>query len=333
MDFLKEETRRNKKNYDAFIKLFEKYDRIVVFRHIMPDFDALGCQFGLETWLKDNFKTKEIKTAGDNHVEFSGKIFPNVDKVSDKWLSDKPFLAIILDVGDKKRIADPRYEKADYVIRIDHHPSEEHVAKQQIVEPEMSSCAEIISNLLIYGNKKGYMLTAKAARYLYIGMVGDNGRFLYGSTSSYTFNVAAELINTGLNITKIYEEMYTKDMHDLEFVKYVISNYRISDHGVCYYTLTDAQEKQLGITCDEGKENVNFFSNYKGINIWCSISEDVTEPCFRISLRSRNYRVDKVANQFKGGGHEQAAGCQIKDLTELPSLIEALDKVVINGEK
>src|SRR5574344_804889 len=333
MDFLKEETKRNKKTYDAFIKLFAKYDRIVVFRHIMPDFDALGCQFGLETWLKENFKTKEIKTVGDNHVEFSGKIFPNVDKVSDKWLTDKPFLAIILDVGDKKRIADPRYEKADYVIRIDHHPSEEHVAKKQIVEPEMSSCDEIISNLLIYRNKKGYKLSSKAARYLYIGMVGDNGRFLYNSTSPYTFNIAAELINTGLNITKIYEEMYTKDMHDLDFVKYVISNYHISEHGVCYYTLTDAQEKQLGITCDEGKENVNFFSNYQGINIWCSISEDVTEPCFRISLRSRNYRVDKVANQFKGGGHEQAAGCQIKDLTELPSLIEALDDVVINGEK
>lgn len=333
MDFLKSETKRNRTTYNKFLKLIEKYDRIIVFRHIMPDFDALGCQFGLTTWLKENFKDKDIREVGDNHVEFSGRIFPNVDKVTDNYLSEKPFLAIILDVGDKKRVADPRYEKASYIIRIDHHPSEEHLAKLQIVEPEMSSCAEIIANFLIYANSKGYKLSANSARYLYIGMVGDNGRFLYGSTSSFTFNIAAELVNTGINIIKIYEEMYIKDMHDLEFVKYVISNYKISEHGVCYYILTDAQEKELGITCDEGKTNVNFFSNYEGINIWCSISEDVTEPCFRVSLRSRNYHVDKVANKFKGGGHEQASGCQIKDLSELPELIAALDQVIIDEEK
>jgi len=332
MDYLKEEFSRNKSVYGKILKEIIKHDHIVVFRHIMPDFDALGCQFGLETWLKDNFPNKEIRTVGDNHVEFSGKLFPNVNKVTDKYL-DEPFLAIVLDVGDIKRIADPRFQKADCVIKIDHHPFTDNIAQIAITETEKSSCAEIVAGMLIFLTKKKYKLSAKAARYLYIGIVGDNGRFLYNSTSPFTFNVAAELANTGLNLTKIYEEMYTKTIKDLDFIKYVISNYKLSKHGVCYYTLTDKQEKELGITCDEGKMNVNFFSNYEGINIWCSISEDVTEPCYRVSLRSRNYRIDKVANQFKGGGHEQAAGCQIADLTELPKLIEALDKVVINKEK
>jgi len=332
MDFLKEETEKNKKTYNKFLKYFDKYDHIIVFRHIMPDFDALGCQFGLSTWLKENYPNKVIKTIGDNHVEFSGKIFPMVDKVDEEFLKE-PFLAIILDVGDKKRIADPRFKMAKKIIKIDHHPSDEHIAKVQICETEKSSCAEIVANFLLYANKKGHTLSSNAARFLYIGMVGDNGRFLYNSTSPFTFDVAAELVNTGLNITRIYEEMYSKTIKDLDFIKYVISNYQISNHGVCYYTLTDQQEKDLDITCDEGKINVNFFANYEGINIWCSISEDVTEPCFRVSLRSRNYRVDNVAKKFQGGGHEQAAGCQIKDLTELPKLIEALDSVVINEER
>jgi len=333
MDFLKEETNKNKEQYLEILRLIKKYDRIVVFRHIMPDFDALGCQFGFETWLKENFPEKEIRTAGDNHVSFSGTIFAKVNKITDNYLSSAPFLAIICDVGDKKRIADPRFQKADYIIKIDHHPTDERVYDLAITEPDKSSCSEIIGNMFLYFETKGLTLSAKAAKYLYIGMVGDNGRFLFGSTTPFTLQIGAELVNKGINITKLYEEMYTKDIKSLDFIKFIIENYKVTKHGVCYYVLTDQQERDLGITCDEGKELVNFFSNYAGINIWCSISEDTTEPCFRVSFRSRNYRVDKVAKEFKGGGHEQASGGQIKDLTELPRLLDALDKIVIKGEK
>ena len=74
------------------------------------------------------------------------------------------------------------------------------------------------------------------------------------------------------------------------------------------------------------------FSNIKGINIWCSITEDTTEPCYRISIRSRYYTINGVAQEFKGGGHAQAAGAQIKDLTELDSFISRLDELVVTGK-
>lgn len=333
MDFIKVEFNKNKKFYGEFLKKVKKYKRIVIFRHIMPDFDCLGCQFGLETWLKENFKDKEIKTAGDNHVVFSGKLFPEVNKLSDTYLSSEPFLGIICDVGDKKRIADPRFEKADYILKIDHHPCDEVVYDDCLVQTEKSSCSEIIAAMLLYFEKKGYTISKKASHYLYIGMVGDNGRFLFGSTSPFTLEIGAELLNKGIDLVKLYEGMYTKDLNSLEFIKFVISNYKITKHGVCYYVLTQDDLNKLKLTCDQGKEYVNFFSNYEGINIWISVTEDVTEPCFRVSLRSRNYRVNQVAKEFKGGGHAQAAGAQIKDLSELPSLLERLDEVVIKGEK
>ena len=190
--------------------------------------DSYRTTLSLENSLYPNDALK-IGTI-ENHVEFSGKIFPMVDKVDEEFLKE-PFLAIILDVGDKKRIADPRFKMAKKIIKIDHHPSDEHIAKVQICETEKSSCAEIVANFLLYANKKGHTLSSNAARFLYIGMVGDNGRFLYNSTSPFTFDVAAELVNTGLNITRIYEEMYSKTIKDLDFIKYVISNYQISNHG------------------------------------------------------------------------------------------------------
>ena len=89
---------------------------------------------------------------------------------------------------------------------------------------------------------------------------------------------------------------------------------------------------KLGLTSERGKENVNIFSNIKGINIWCSITEDITEPCFRISIRTRDYVINGVASEFKGGGHAQASGCQIKDLTELDTFINRLDQLIITGK-
>jgi nanoRNase/pAp phosphatase (c-di-AMP/oligoRNAs hydrolase) len=37
----------HKKEYKAIYRAIERYDRIVVFRHIKPDFDAMGTQMGL----------------------------------------------------------------------------------------------------------------------------------------------------------------------------------------------------------------------------------------------------------------------------------------------
>ncbi len=108
-----------------------------------------------------------------------------------------------------------------------------------------------------------------------------------------------------------------------------MNNYKIDKFGVCYYVLTNDDLIRLNITSERGKDNVNLFSNIEGVKIWCSITEDITEPCFRVSLRSRNYVINGVAAEFKGGGHAQASGAQIADLSELPKLIEALDRVII----
>lgn len=327
---IKEYAKKFKKEYKKLWELIEKYDRIAVFRHIIPDYDALGTQFGLATFLKDNFLNKEIIVLGDNHVTFTGRLYPETDKVSDEWF-EKPFLSIIVDVGDKKRIADPRFEKGETIVKIDHHPETDKIFDLSIVDTSAAAASEIVSNFLLTNPKK-YVISTLSAQYLYTALVGDSGRFMYSSTSTHTFEIASKLLETGINITKIYENMYEKNVKDLDIVKFILNEYKISEHGVAYYILTQKDLENLNMTSERGKENVNLFANIKGINIWCSITEDITEPCFRISIRSRNYVINEVAKQFKGGGHAQASGAQIKDLSELPAFIKALDDLVIKGE-
>ena len=309
-------------------KAIKKYNKIAIFRHVMPDFDALGTQMGLYHFLNDNFPEKDIKVLGDNHVTFTPRLFPEMDKVSESWF-DEPFLAIIVDVSNKSRIADPRFEKADFIIKVDHHPNVEDFADINIVDTSMAAASELLVSILLTFKGK-YVLSKESATNFYVGIAGDSGRFQYSSTSAHTFAVASELIASKIVLNEIYAKMYVKQIDDLAVTAYILNNYKISPKGVAYYVLDSQIQKDLKITTERGKENVNLFSNITGINIWCSITQDddPKEPCWRISIRSRDYVINGVATEFGGGGHAQASGAKIAALDELPKFIAALDALI-----
>lgn len=324
---IKELIKKNKKSYKQVLSMIKKYDKIVIFRHEMPDYDALGTQMGLATWLKENFKEKEIHVTGQNHVCFTPRLYPYMEEMKDAWFDNNEFLAIVVDTGNTARISDKRYQKAKNIIKIDHHPNKEPYGDIVIVNDELASCAELVANMLVYFNKK---LSKEAAHYFYSGIAGDSGRFLYNSTSAHTFAIAQILIETGFNLSKdVYQKMYQKNIDDLKVTAYVLNDFKVSKGGVAYYVLPSDVQEKLKITTERGKENVNLFANIEGINAWCSITEDPKEGLWRVSIRSKETPINGVAQMFEGGGHDQASGCKLHDIKDLPKLIAELDKLFI----
>ena len=324
---IRELIKKEKKSYKAVLAAIKKYDKIVLFRHETPDFDALGSQMGLYTWLKDNFPQKEIHVTGENHVTFTPRLYPVMEAIDDEWFENNKFLAIVMDTGNTKRISDKRYQKGDFIIKIDHHPNHEPYGNIVIVHDELASCAELVVNMILSFNKK---ISKEAAHYFYSGIAGDSGRFLYNSTSTHTFAISKILLETGIDLSKdVYQKMYQKNIDDLKVTAYVLNNFKVSKGGVAYYVLTEDVQQKLKITPERGKENVNLFANIEGINAWCSITEDTKKGEWRLSIRSKEVPINGVANMFGGGGHDQAAGGRLKDISELDSLINELDKLFI----
>lgn len=315
----------HKKEYKAIYRAIERYDKIVVFRHLKPDYDAQGTQMGVYTFLKDNFPEKEIHYVGDNHVSFTPRLFPETENLSNDWFTSNKFLAIICDVGDPERIADPRFKHAKYKVKIDHHPCKKEIARASVCDTELAAAAELAADIFL--NWKGKTMSVEAAYWFYIGIVGDSGRFLFSSTSPHTFSVAQALLATGLKLSPLYQKMYEKDIDSLRSLAYVLSHFEVSPHGVAYYCLPKDVQEELHITPEQGKEHVNTFSNIRGINAWCSITEDPNpkDYCWRISIRSKGKDISGIANKYEGGGHAQASGAKIKDLTVLPRFIADLD--------
>lgn len=296
--------------------------QIVLFRHVNPDLDCLGAQFGLYQWLIDNFKDKDIAMAGDFGFDvvnvFKFQDYPQVDnRASD-------YLAIVLDTANSDRL-DGDVSKAKEVIKIDHHVVVDSFGDLNL-ELFSSSTCEILANLMAGWQ---LVLSPKAARFLYMGMVGDSNRFLYDSTTPATFKAAIALVETGIDITAAYDDLYLKDAKDLEIKKYIYNKFQVKG-GVAYFILNQEDLDKLKITREKGSDNVNLLAGIKEYQIWAAITQDVANNNYRVSIRSRNLDVRSVAEKFNGGGHKQASGARVKDLEEVEQLLVMLKELTDN---
>lgn len=313
-------------------KRIQEEQVIVIYRHVSPDFDALGSQMGLYTWIKDNYPEKEVHYVGDSHPTFMPDLFPFPEQLPEEFYN-KRHLAITVDVSDTKRISENHISKAAEVIKIDHHPlpqEEYRFGNYTIIYPNRPAAAELIALFALSRGgifAKKYILSKKAAGYLYTGIVGDTGRFLYEDSDSATLRVAGDLLDVGVDKKDIYDKMYETDIRRMNILRFCLNNYHVTEKGTCYFVFTAKDMEELEMTTTEGNLHINNFRNMKGVRVVCSITEDKEKGEFRVSLRSARIKVSPAANKFDGGGHDYAAGCKIKSLDQLPDLIKACDEL------
>jgi len=323
-DYIKTIQKKYEKEFHHILNAINQYSKIAIFRHIHPDFDALGAAHALKTFITDNYMNKEVLVLGDNHDDLTPRLFPKTNTAHNEWFNE-PFLAIVLDTPNKRRIADPRFSNAELTIKIDHHPFIEGIGDIECIETNVTSTCELLATLLLSSDLK---ISKQCASYLYIGIVGDSGRFEYPSTSSLTFEVVSNLMERKIDLQDIYHRMYLRDQNSLRVIAHILTHYNVSKHGVAYYILTREDLENLKITTNQGKDHVNLFHFVDGIKIWCAITEDLKEHCFRVSLRSENIDIHEVGAAWGGGGHPNASGAKLHTLQDIEPFIEDLDKLI-----
>lgn len=316
-----------RKQFKELEKKIKEYDRIVCYRHISPDFDAFGSQMGLVYWIKANFPKKEVHFVGEGSPRWCPDLYPTPEILDASWFEKGPFLAIITDVANTPRISENTIGRAAYKIKIDHHPEVDRYGDLNIVYPDIIAASELVALFELSRSGK-YHLPKEAAEALYSGIVGDSGRFLYKPTDAATMRICGDLLDAGADIDFIYSNMYKKKMSDINNLKFVLNNAKFTEDGVCYYVLEDKDLKELNIEPGDGKLYINQFRDVEGVEICVSVTEIKSDNSYRVSIRSKTIDIEKVATQFRGGGHEHAAGGKLLSLDELPSLLESLNNVI-----
>ncbi|MFA7588837.1 MAG: bifunctional oligoribonuclease/PAP phosphatase NrnA [Acholeplasmataceae bacterium] len=309
------------------IKILNKikeYETIIIHGHKRPDGDCYGAQFGLKDIIKNSFPQKRVYVVGEvsDFVSFLG----NIDTIDDSVYNGA--LSIVVDTAVVNRISDKRYALGKEIIKIDHHIPVDDYGNIRWVDTNFPSCAQMIA--YFYSQFKDELkLSLTGATALYTGIVTDTGRFRFRGVSPLTHQIAALLLSKGVDIEYIDLKLSQESLKTIALKGYIYSNF-VQREGFVYVKLTRDVIDKYEVSDEEAAATVNLLSGIEGFPVWALFIEYPNE--IRIRLRSSGPNIDKLANQYEGGGHAKASGARLSSWDELPNFIKDAEELVKNYE-
>lgn len=304
---------------DIYNKIKE-FDTIIIHRHSRPDGDALGSQLGLKMAILATFPKKSVKVVGDTLERYNW--LGNMDDVDDSEYSDA--LVIVVDSGAEKLISDERYKMGKFLIKIDHHIPQGEYGDIAYVDTTSESCASVIASLI---RETPLVMTKDAASLLFSGLVTDSGRFRYSQTSPKTFDIASYLLSYEVDTEYIYTHLYTEKLSTIKLRAHLTTKFKVTKYGVAYLInkWSDVVKYNVGLF-DISRGMVNIMAGIEGISVWANFTENENGEVY-CEFRSSGKNVNTVATLFGGGGHLQASGCTLSDISQVKNVIKELNKL------
>lgn len=310
--------------FEAVLDCIKNYDTIIIHRHSRPDGDAMGSQIGMKNIILENFPDKTVYMVGDETKFFNFLPDSAMDEIDDSAYDGA--LAILLDFASPHLASDDRYTKAAKTARIDHHIYCETFTDVEVVDSSFESCCGMVTAFAV---ESGLKINSCAGKALYTGMLTDSGRFRYDSTSSRTFRLASELIDTGFDTNELYRELYS-DNFDSKLLKAKFTlKIQFTKNNVAYIYTTRDEVKELGASeFSISRGMVATMADIKGVDIWVNFTE--SGEGVLCELRSSRFNINPIAVKYGGGGHQKASGACVPDRDTAFAMLADLD--ILQGE-
>ena len=314
----------NRESMEAILAKIKEYDRIMLFRHIRNDGDCVGATKGLQEILRLTYPEKEIHlidSEKSDYLAFLGEADPDVP---DEVYAES--LGIVLDTGNTDRISNKKFSLCKELIKWDHHIPISPYGDLAWVEEEKSSTCEMVAEFY-HTFRDELKINRKAATYLFTGMVTDSGRFRFRSVTGDTLRYAGMLLDQGVDTDRLYAQLYLEDYDFLKFKSHVYEKMEMTENGVAYICIDRAMQERFGLTLESASAAVGFLESIRGCLSWIAFIEN-GDGSIRVRLRSRFVPINAVAEHFRGGGHDCAAGATVYSMDEVKALLRETDAVV-----
>ena len=303
---------------DDIYKLIEKFEVIVLARHVGPDTDAMASTMALKDSILYTFKDKKVYNVGSGSSRFT--YFGKLDRIE----NPKNALLIVLDTPDIRRIDGITLTDYEKIVKIDHHPFVEKFADIEYINDKSSSASELVLDLI---NETPLKMNEDIASKIYLGIVSDTNRFMFNNSTGDTFKKVAKLIDEyKLEIDKLYIPLYLRPINEVRLEGYIGLNLNITKNGVGYIKLTKDLLEQFAVDAASPGNMVNNFNYINEIYAWAMFSLDKANNVIKASIRSRGPVINEIASHFNGGGHALASGARLKDFNEVDKLVLELDE-------
>jgi len=303
----------------AFLK---EDDDFFITTHINPEPDALGSVLALSSALATLGKRSVLYVR--DPVPEMYHFMPSHEKFTSNIpldsLKQKPIILLDCNTLERAGLKNIRFKSSAV---IDHHETEKEFGDIRWIVPQAAATGIMIFYLL---KEMGIALSGDIATTLYSAIAIDTGTFRYSNTTAEVLKVGAELIEAGAEPATIATNLY-EIWSEKRFRLFILAlnTLEIID-DIAIICVTREMFMKTGTGPDDTEMFVSFPRMMKDVKVSVLFRQDETD-FWKVSLRSRgSMNVARIATQFKGGGHRNAAGYQIK--ADLATAKEKLLKII-----
>jgi bifunctional oligoribonuclease and PAP phosphatase NrnA len=306
------------------------HDRFLLTTHENPDGDALGSLLAAKLTLDALGKDSVMVLSGQAPLpaEYTFMALESVRRTMPNDVEERVFFA--LDCANESRLGPGQeaLERAPLVLNVDHHHDNTRFGSVNVVVADASSTGEIVRDLV---DLLGVELTPDIAEAIYIALVTDTGRFQYANTTPKALRLAAELVEAGADVHRVFQSIYESvQLAKLKLLARALERAEVYEGGaivVSYLLKTDFAEVGAAEPYSEGI--IDFLRAVEGAEMAALIREPPApgRPARRVSLRSSSDELDVSAiarASGDGGGHRQAAG--FSSALEISEIVEFIRK-------
>ncbi len=286
-------------------KLLKEAGKMVIVSHISPDGDTLGSSLALAHALR--MLGKEVMLNVDDDIPSVFSFLPGIGEYM-RFAPDDSVpadLLIVIDASSADRAGNAmNVVKARSVLNIDHHKTNTHFADYLYLDSDAAATAEIIYSLLL---ELGTELNTEIATCIYEGLYTDTGSFKYSNTTSRTLSIASALLTYGVNPSLISDNMEVKSRSQVEMLGKVLETLTFLRDGKIAYVEVAPELYDYNVDTDTFVSYPRYIEGVEVALLFKQVEENLT----RVSFRSKQVDVAKIALSFGGGGHQKASGCSI----------------------
>ncbi|MCI6568179.1 MAG: DHH family phosphoesterase [Dysosmobacter sp.] len=282
------------------------FDNVLILTHVRPDGDTVGCAAALCAALRALGKTAHLLPNPGLTDTTAPVAAPYL--APEGFTPDKVVSTDIATVGLFPDNALPWKDRVD--LAMDHHPSFEYFAKENIVRPEAAACGELVYDIL----RELGPITPEIALPLYVAVSTDTGCFQYTNTTADTHRVAAELMDTGIDYRAVNKVFFrTKTRKRLALEADMLGNMEFYDRGrVVFLMVPISLMERIQATESDAEDLSSLGGQIEGTD--CAVTfRELRPDVWKLSVRTGDrINATEVCRELGGGGHAAAAGCTVE---------------------
>jgi phosphoesterase RecJ-like protein len=298
--------------------LIETHDRFLVTTHVRPDGDALGSEVAMAGLLRQKGKDVRVVNASPTPPRYD---FLDPDRTLFEHfallelpasLADRE-VAIILDLSAWDQLGSMAGFVRDFAgprVVIDHHVSQDDMRALFLKDTAAEATGILVMAAV---GALGGSLTREVAAGLLTAIAMDTGWFRHSSTRPATLRAAAELIESGAEISSIYRNLFERNtLGRLKLIGETLSGLKTELGGrVAYASISRADLARTGAIPQDSEDLIDFTVSLRGVEVGMLFVEQAS-GAVKVSFRSRSgFDCCRLAASVGGGGHRAAAGATV----------------------